>query len=160
MAAGTEGKYGSLITVSPTVTIDTAAYTAGDLLGGKLTLTDAVRVVGSSGIVQSIVLIDQDNEKREIDVVFFDSDPSGTTFTNNAALDVADADMAKIVGTVKITSADYISFADNAVATRSAIGLAFKTDGSRDLYAALVVREAPTYTATTDIALRVTILQD
>lgn len=151
-------------THKPTVTISTGIYAAGDSIGGKLTLSDATRGAGAdgkaTGVIQTIRLVDQDNEQAEIDVVFFDADPSGTTFTDNGALDVADADMAKIIGYITIAATDYIAFADNAVATKTGLGFAFSLAEGYDLYAAMVVRGTPTYTATTDLALAITVLMD
>lgn len=141
------------------LSVDTSAYASGDLLGAKLTLSSAIRTSGGTGIIESIVLTDLAKQNAQIDVVFFDSNPSATTFTDNAALDIADADLEKIIGHVTIYASDYISFSDNAVATVRNLGLAFQASGSDDIYACLVVRGTPTYAAD-DLALRVTILQD
>lgn len=145
---------GRAVTVTPV--IDGNIYAAGDAMGGKLTLTGIVPKGASVGMIRSIVIVDQDNEKAPIDVVFFAADPSGTTFTNNGALDVADADALKVAGVVSILAADYVSFADNAVATKQCALAVAPADG-RTLYAALVCRATPTYTAATDLQLTVVV---
>lgn len=140
--------------------VDTAAYATGDLIGSKLALPGAARIAGGTGLIHSITLVDQANQKLAIDVLFFASDPSATPFTDNAALDVADNDLLKAVGLVSIAASDYVSFADNALATVRGINLPFQLDNGTTLYAALIARSAPTYAATSDVQLKVGILQD
>lgn len=143
------------------LTVQAAAYATGELIGGKNTLVGAGRFKNGTGVIQSLTLVDQANQKVPIDLVVFNADPSNTTFTENGALDVADADMAKITGVISILASDYVSFADNAVASRQGIGQVFQsTEADGDLYFALVSRGAPTYAATTDLIIKFGILQD
>lgn len=127
-----------------TVGANTDAYTAGDLVGGKLTLADVFLVGPKEPYLLSITVQDLTKQNAALDFVFFDSDPTGTTFTNNAAFDVADADLPKILGYVSLT--DYSSFNDNSVGSVNSIGLAVKPTGTA-LYAAIVARGTPTYGA-------------
>ncbi len=143
------------IVVAPVA--DTSAYAAADLIGGKLTLSPVVVAQAGGGVIQSLVLADQANQKAPIDVVFFGANPSGTTFTDQATLDIADADVLNIVGVVSVAASDYVSFNDNAVATVRP-SLAFKLDSGLALYAALVCRGTPTYAAATDLQLTVTLI--
>lgn len=147
------------IAVAPTVST-TPAYTAGDAVGGKLTLASAVRLSGGNGLIQSVVLADKGKQSVALDVVFFNADPSGTTFTDNGALTIADADLLKIVGHVSVAAADYSAFVDNSVATKAGLGLAFKLASGTSLYACIVARGTPTYTSTSDVQLLVSILED
>lgn len=139
----------------------TGIYAAGDNIGGKLTFADAARQPGGTGVIQSLTLIDQDNEKTEKDVFFFDTDPAATTATDNAAQDIADADLLRCIGWVNIPASAYKSAADNAIATVANIGLAFDlpTDATA-LYAIVVERGTPTYTAASDLQLNLFVLQD
>lgn len=132
---------------------DTAAYASGDLIGGKLTL----QVDKNNGVIQTLVLTDAANQKTATDVIFFVSDPSATTFTDQAALDIADADLKKIAGRVSVAATDYVSYADNAEATVNP-SFAFQLTSGTTLYACLVTRGAPTYAAATDLQLRITVL--
>ena len=129
------------------VGVDGNIYASGDLMGGKLTLSNVIRVAGGSGILQEIAIHDLTNQKAALDVILFNSNPSTTTFTNNAALDVSDADLVRIIGHVSILASDYISFADNAVATKSGLAMPVDVAAGRDLYACVVSRGTPTYTA-------------
>lgn len=142
--------------VSPdTMTADTNIYASGDLIGGKLTFTNALLRSGGTGTLKTLVLVDQAKQAAAVDLILFNADPDGTTFTDNVALDIADADMAKIVGAVSIPAANYFAFSDNNVAVVKDIGLVVKAaSGSSTLYGALVSRGTPTYAAATDLALK------
>jgi hypothetical protein len=134
------------------ITVQAAAYATGELVGGKLTIPKAIPEGVTVGIIRTVVLVDQANQKIAKDLVIFRSNPSATTFTENGALDVADADALKIVGVIPIAATDYVSFADNAVATVKP-NLAVHADDGSTLYACLVERGAPTYVATTDLQM-------
>jgi hypothetical protein len=142
------------------LTVDTSAYAAGDLVskgGAVLTFDLGAFGKGAGGLIQSARLVDQAKQQVPLDLVLFDSNPSNTTFTDNAAFDVADADMDKVIGLVRLV--DYCALNDNAFALASnlALDFALKGDGST-LYGALVSRGAPTYVAATDLALQLGIL--
>ena len=146
--ASIDAKNSYIVKVSgASVAVNGDIYAPGDLLGTKLTLSNALRVTGGSGFLQSITVQDLSNQKSALDVVIFDADPDTTTFTNNAALDVSDADAIRIIHTVSFLASDYISFADNAVATKSGLAMPVAVAAGRDLYACLVCRGTPTYTA-------------
>lgn len=133
---------------------NSTAYASGDLIGGKLSLTGLVPYKGGRALISSLALSDLAKQNAAIDIVFFNADPTGTTFTNNSALDVADADLPKIAGYFSITASDYASFNDNSVATvKPAISL--DTNGTSVVYAAAVSRGAPTYASATDLQLKV-----
>ena len=142
-----------------TPTVDTSAYASGDLIGDdKITLGDAVISRGYGGLIESVVITDLGKQSASIDVVFFTSDPSGTTFTDNAALDIADTDLVKIVGVAAV--ADWYAFNDNSVGQVLNLALPFVLRDDENLYAALVSRGTPTYASTSDLTLRVGVLRN
>lgn len=158
--ASIDAKNSLIVKISgSSVGVDANQYAPGDLLGTKLTLSNALRVTGGSGFLQSITVQDLSNQKSALDVVIFDADPDTTTFTNNATLDVSDADAIRIIHTVSFLASDYISFADNAVATKSGLAMPVAVAAGRDLYACLVCRGTPTYTAA-ELALMFGFIQD
>lgn len=145
--------------VSATPTITAAGiYAAGDLVGGKLSFSSAVRSAGGGGMLHTVTITDLGKQDAVLDLVLFDSDPSGTTFTDNDPLDVADADLTKIVGVVQVLT--YTDFNDNSVACEPAAGIVFKLASGTTLYGALVARTAPTYASTSDLTVRLGILQN
>lgn len=128
-----------------TVGVNTDAYASGDLLGGKLTLSGVYPVGPKEPYLTSIAIQDLTEQSATIDVVLFDADPSGTTFTNNAELDIADADLPKIIGIYQVS--DYHAFADSSVGIATGVAMAAKPIAGEDLYACLVSRGTPTYAA-------------
>lgn len=145
------------IAVTPTVSAS-PAYTAGDSIGGKISLASAVRAAGLGGTINSITVTDKGKQSAPIDVVFFNADPTNSTFTDNGALTIHDTDLLTIVAVVPIVS--WSAFADNSVGYANGLGIAFKIATGTTLYACLVNRGTPTYTATTDIQVTVGILPD
>lgn len=139
------------------LTLSTAPYSAGDLLGTLLTCA-AARVAGQGVVVLHVTATDLGKQDKALDVVFFDSAPSASTFTDNGALDVADADLPKVVGYVNLGTADYCDFNDNAIATKRSVGLAANPTSGTLWYCA-VTRGTPTY-GTADVTLRLGLLQD
>jgi hypothetical protein len=129
-----------------TVAVDASTYAAGDLVGAKLTLSNAYPVESKEPFLHSITVQDLDKQNAELDFVFFDSDPSGTTFTDDAALDIADADLPKVIGFATLTASDYCDFADSSVGTVGNLGIACKP-AINTLYCAIVARGTPTYSA-------------
>lgn len=147
-----------LISVRPVV--ETSLYTTGDLVGEKLSFAGAAipGAAAAKGVIKSVVITDDAAQAANMDVVFFDADPSATTFTDNAAFTPADADLAKIVGVAQLTT--HVSFADNSVSLSGELYIPFDLGTATTLYAALVVRAGPTYVATDDLQVRIGILQD
>lgn len=146
-----------IISVDPT--IYAGGYTTGMDIGGKITIANAVTSTGGTGIINSIVLTDKAKQNLPVDVVFFSSDPSSTTITDDFTLTVADADLVNIIGSIPVSSLDYINFADNSVATVKNQGLSFSST-TTTIYAAVVARGSATYASTSDLRLKVKIYKD
>lgn len=144
-----KGKGVNFVSVSPTVGL--VAYASGDLIGGKLTITGLSLGEEWGGLIQSVSILDKAKQDANIDVVIFGHNPTGTTFTDNAAFDVADADLSKIIAVISLSS--YADFSTNSLAQKTGLAIPFMTDTGNVLYAALVSRGAPTYVATTDVTL-------
>lgn len=145
-----------MVDVAPVVEA-TPDYAAGDLIGGKLTIADASFVLGG-GLIQSAILIDQAAQSADIDLIIFNDDPSGTTFTENAALDIADADMLKIAGVIQFLSTGWVAAADNSVNAKHNLAIDYRPNSNGLLYGAMIARDAFNAAATTDLKLRLGIL--
>jgi len=143
------------------VGVDGAAYGSGDVIGDKSPIeVELVRGDWESGILHSVVVHDLSKQSAALDVVVFDSRPSATTFTDNAALDIADADLPKVIGVVSVTATDYAAFNDNSVATKTAISLPIKNNsGTTKCWVAFVSRGTPTYVAD-ELSVSFGVLQD
>jgi hypothetical protein len=138
------------------LTVQAAAYGAADLVGGKLTFASVARVSGGAALLRGVVIGDQASNSAAnsvYDLILFDSDPTGTTFTENSPLDVADADLNKIIGVVRfdgVAGTTLFANADNAVLFK-VVELPLQLSGSTSLFGALIARGTPTYAATTDV---------
>lgn len=158
---------GLTVIAEATPVIQAATYATGELIaplielvGGNTEHWSVPWLPHGTGIVLTVAITDLAKQSVPIDVVFFDTNPSNTTFTLNAAFDIDDADIINALPVVHVT--DWTDFNDNSIGQPlSPPNLAFdlrKTGGT--LYAALVARGAPTYASTTDLTLRVGVLQD
>lgn len=110
-------------------------YAAGDALGIKFSIA-----VPTSGTIQTALVTDLADQASLTDFILFDADFTGGT--NNSAYDMTDADRAKFVGFVQVST--YSSFNDNAVGQAKGIGLDYIAPQGR-LYVQAVTRGTPTY---------------
>lgn len=162
-------KVGGKTIVAPitgaTIAVQAAAYGSGDVLGtGNPVELEVFTFENGTGVLQSISIGDLSKVDGIIDIVVFNDNPSSTTFTDNAALDIADTDIPKVIGVVPIVAADYSDFADNSVATVTAFGLLLKnmsaTSGKKNkIWLAFVSKDTKTYDANA-ISANIGILQD
>lgn len=152
---------GYTVAIKDTTAVSTSpAYSIGDAVGAKRTITGALRTSNGSGILESITLLDRANQKAAMELFIFDSNPAAATITDNAAF-VFSTDDLKVLAHVTIAATDYITINSKAIATIKGIGAALKgADSTTSLYAALVTTGTPTYAATTDLQLIYGILQD
>jgi len=158
--------HSTIVSAIPTTAATPAAYAAGDVVGTKLSFTGAVRgAVGGetpafTGLVTQVTMTDLGAEGKNMELVLFCQDPSGTTFTDNGALDIADADLVKVCGSALVNS--HSAFADNGFsqAQNLAIPIDLSSSGATTLYGALVAREAVTLDADGVLKVFVGIVQD
>lgn len=140
--------------ISPiTLALSLTAYSAGDCIGGLL------EVAGQKYkalLLQSLCIVDGDNQKPPLDILIFDSQPTGT-FTDNVALTLTAADARKIIARVSIATGDFITVGGVGVAcpsnlARFASGIA----GEGTIYMAIVVATggSPTWLATNNLTVR------
>lgn len=156
-AIGNVGGLTKIVDVTPTV--EAGAYASGDVMGGKMTLSNAVTMDGGTGILQSIMVCSKADLTVDLDVIIFSDDPTGTTFTENAAVAIATADAAKVLGVIPIATRKDLGTPVVAYALGIALPVAAGST-SRSLYACCVARGAHTPGTTTDITFRFGILQD
>lgn len=145
-----------VLAVSPTVD-DTPNYTAGDNMGGLMTFTTVFGMDGGGGRLDNILIADTSGANGfQIDVWFFDANPTGSTFTDNDAQNVAAADFTKVIDIVAVTEWDR----QNEIARARNIGSSFVLSGHDSLYVAMEARGAFNLAAITDIDFQVTLLME
>ena len=133
------------ITMDPIPGIGTgSAYTAADAFGTKFKLPGVSRLPGLGWAVASALLLDRDDEGLETEIVLFNADFTATA--DNAAFDVSDGDLAKVVGTINIST--FRNWASNQLGIATTVGLYGNTmESSTDLWAQCVARGAPNIAA-------------
>jgi len=140
------------ITVTPTISAG-AIYAAGDALGGRFELQNAVLSAGGAGTITTVVVIDDDSEESEMDFVLFST--AFTATADNAPFDPSDADLENCIGHIPFTQAHYSTFNDNSAGAQRNVGFEFETAaGQTSIWGQAVARETPTYTATTDLTFK------
>lgn len=148
-----------IITLRPTVTGSTSpAYASGDAVGGKLTLTDVVANQTAWAEIVHVAICSDVLSAVPFDVIFFDADPAATTFTDNGALDIAKADLPKVIGVAHCSDVTALSGASIHQTTN--LSLVFRAAVGTRIFAAIVIRGAITLAATDDISIQIRIRQD
>lgn len=138
--------------VAPTLAVTAALYAAGNNVGGLLTLTNAMRVSGGSGLLQSLVIADHANQKAPLDVLLF-SAPPAATFADKAAFPTLSvADDALVLTRISLLATDYATIGGSAFVSLRGLGIVVAAAAAaQTLYAAINTSGTPTYAATTDL---------
>ncbi|MFA5053317.1 MAG: hypothetical protein WC565_04625 [Parcubacteria group bacterium] len=140
---GLVGASDIVVTVTPTC--DTNIYGSGDLLFDSTEIAGAVRVAAGICILQSLTLLDKDDQGVSMTLVFANA---ATDFgTLNAVPDPDDTECATILGTVEIAAGDYVDMGAARVATLTNLGLMMKAAATSLYVAAIVGTGTPTYSA-------------
>lgn len=152
-----------IITITPTLTVH-AGYVTGDYVGKSAEsekILGAAMGNGGGGWIISALLIDAVLANKAGELWVFES--AITPPADSAAWTLSDADAAKCLGVFNFAAADYKSSALNSVCQNSSTDkvILFKTAAdSKDLYYAFVTRDAPGYSATGDLKIRLEVQQD
>lgn len=135
---------GLLVTSTPAIGV--GAYGAGDVLGAPVKLSDVVGDTKALVYLKSLVVLDVANQKQELDILFFESDP-GNVGADNAAVALSAAQLALVVGIIKVAAADYITVGARAVAQKNLEMLIPTKVKTTDVWVVYVSRGTPTYGA-------------
>lgn len=149
--------------VSTTPVTDTAIYAAGDLIGGKLTFFPTCRGPVNTGYITHVRVADKAATDVDLELVLWYSDPSATTFTDQAAFDPADADLATMLAVIPLDGDNSAQWADNGTYSVNNLMIPIRCGAnvvSRTLYGALVSRGTPTYASSSDITITLGVLLD
>jgi hypothetical protein len=151
---------GNSTTITPTATVSTSpAYTAGDDVGGLLTLTSALRAAGHNVVLQNIMILDRANQKPTGSIFIFNGNPAAATITDNAAF-VFSTDDLKVLARIPVTSSDWVTFNSKALCDLGNLGRVLTPASGTTLYAVFVTDSTPTFVATTDLQIQFGLLRD
>jgi hypothetical protein len=148
------------IVVTDAFGVTTTPYAANDVIDTKITITDAAIANGASlGVIFAKLTVPQNLGSMSLVLHIFQKDPTGSTFTDNAALTVVEADArdnwvgsATLIATqVGASMWNYVSGQINIECRPGA--------SSRHIYAVLETKAAVTFAAD-ELHLQLVIDQD
>lgn len=133
--------------IDVTLSLNTSgAYASGDVLADTQAVTNAVRINGGQARLDSIMVIDEDDQGQAFDLVFLSANNS--LGTENSAVSISDASARDILGFVSVAAEDFIDLGGVKVASLKNVGLMVEAvSGSRIIYVAAISRGTGTYSA-------------
>lgn len=151
-ASGVEKTAATLDAIKGKVTnvflsLDTSAYSSGDLLAATQVISDVFRFADEQGELVSVTVLDKDDQGAAFDLYFLDSNASFGT--ENSAPTITDTAAEYILCIVPIATGDYKDLGACRVANIKNIGAIIKpATGTKNIYVAAVNGSGtPTYTA-------------
>jgi hypothetical protein len=145
-----------IVLTDVTLSLDTNIYADGDVLAATQVVSNAVRQDDAIGQLQSIVVIDEDDQGIAFDLVFLSANSS--IGTENAAVSITDAAARDILGIVPVAAGDFKDLGGVRLATLTGLSVSLKpATGTNDVYVAAISRGAGTYSAS-GVKLRIGIV--
>lgn len=131
-----------------TLTLDTSAYGSADLVADTQEMADAFDLDGGSAFLESVTLIDKDDQTASAYTLVF-LNQSVSLGTENSAPNVSDANAAAaVIGAIGIASGDWVDMGGQKVASKGNLGLVLQVATGKSLFVALVNGAGtPTFTA-------------
>lgn len=159
LAGDLRTKQGATVVKDVVLSFDTNIYASGDVLADTQTLTAAFRAADFGGVLQSITVIDKDDQGAAFDIYILDANNS--LGTENSAPNISDANAAAIQGRIQIATGDYYDLGGCKVAHLSNLAIPIKPLSGTTTLALGVINGTgtPTYSAS-GVVLRLGILQD
>ena len=146
--------------IDVTLTTDAEAHGNNDVIAQSIEIPNAVAVEGGSAIIQSIIILDEDDEAPSIDLIF-QTDNTALASDEGEVVNISDADARDILGFVNVSN--YTDLVGCQVATKTNIGLVVKAASTtKSIFVHAVNRSGGTYTpaATTDLIMKIGIVKD
>lgn len=139
-----------VVSASPTVSTS-PAYTANDAVGGLMTFSVSNYMLQQNSFeIRGGRITDTSKQAANINLVLFSDNPTNSTFTDNSAFAIANADLPLVMAVIQFTThasfnANSVSFVDSV----SKFGF-FKrlSSTSGAFYGAAYTTGTPTYAAT------------
>jgi hypothetical protein len=130
-----------------TLTLDTNAYADGDVLADFQEVANFVRVNGGRALIQSITVLDKDDQGVAFDILTTASNKS--LGAENGAPSISDADAEGVQRVTRIEASDYVDLGGCRIATKTNIGIMVEAGAaSRSIYIGAITRGGtPTYSA-------------
>jgi hypothetical protein len=138
---GNVSRKAKTITVQPPISIQ--AYAVGQVIGGVMTLTGALRAAILSGTLMGIQVVEKSTQKAPMDIVIFSQNPTAANFADRTA-PVWTNDYGNIISITNLVAANYSTLSASAGAC---LGNLYKkvTGLNTNLYAVAICNGTPTY---------------
>lgn len=151
--------------VTATPSVDTSIYASGDVIGGLLTFTASVGSAVGSGLLVGATVKDKSGQSAPLTLWLFDSNPSNSTFTDQAAFALSDSDLSKSIGFITFGSSSVVTSTLNSLhhVNTLAMPVRARTSGgaaSGVLYGVLVSAGTPTFGTSSDVSVQLEIISD
>ena len=124
-------------------TPDTNALAEGDVAFATQEVANFSTGANITSILQSVTVIDVDDQGIGIDLIFFNDNT--TLGTENSAPDIDDTEAQTIIGRVQVGAGSFYDLGANRVACVYGIGLPMKAGTGGSIWMAGIARGAPTY---------------
>ena len=150
--------------IDVTLTTDAEAHSDGDVIAQQIEIPNAVSVDGGAAIIQSIMLLDEDDEAPTVELLFSQTnsaitDDEGNSIGNSTA--DLDETFRSFLGAITVSS--WSDLVDSQLGIKTNIGLVIKAaSDTTSIYVHAINRSGSNYTpaATTDIKMRIGIVKD
>lgn len=151
---------GKTFQVAVTPTVSTSSYTSGYVVGGIMTFA-AMRVSNGTGEILSCLVTEKGTQDANLTILIFSQNPSTGTYTDHAAFTFNATDYQYLIRTITIKTTDYVAAGSYSAAEISSIGKdVFASGGNANLYAVAVTTSTPTYSASSNLTIKLGFLQD
>lgn len=133
--------------IDVTLTLDTGAYASGDLMADAQEIPNVFGTDerDATGVLQSLTLIDKDNQGMSMDLFF--TDDSTSWGTENSAVSITNAIADGIMGFASVATSDYASVGSQQIAHLNNLSMVLKGVAKPSLWIAAVARGSGTYAA-------------
>lgn len=166
-SAPTAGTYignvgGFDIDVSNTPTVQNAAYSSGNAIGGLQTIAFFRQNTQPSGILNNISVVSRGGSTTAMTFYIFNANPSGSTCTDKSAFSLAAADVSKLIATIPpVLTPAVVGAGTSATTASQQLPVSVKNGESTvNLYVCVVVGGSVTPASTTDLIFKFAGVQD
>ena len=136
-----------------TPTITAGAYSSGDAVGGLLEFEDACSIYKNSTLLSLVIIVDDAKQAADLRLYLFNQEFTPTA--DNAAFDPSDADLQNCIAVILVD--DYFDANDNTVGVEAVEIPITLEEGETSLWGQLVAAATPTYAATDDLTVKITV---
>lgn len=146
--------------IQPALTLTLTQYSTNESVGGRLTLPNAARANGGSGVIKSLLLYDKNQQRGDYDFLFFRADPTSWTLTDNAAVVPQATDAPKLIAAIQ-SNREWLDYGTHSILYMPDINIPFTLDpATAAITMAIISRNTPTFSSTSGLVLTVGIEQN